>query len=468
MKREKYAIKGYFFGKVYKDLINTIVESFKETRYEVCETAKSFKDIFSDHGIFFGIGLYGYYSIIIAARFLFGFLFTALLSLLIVIGAAIVMCGLYIGFFVLATIDTIYRNIKKINNSCSNCQRKFDVPVYHCPKCGAPHKYLYPSVYGIMHHRCTCGELLPTLPINGRHKLVQTCPHCEEKIVGGLHHATIFPVFGGRSSGKTCFINSALNEIEALSAKNNYEYEYFYDVKGDERQRFKDYLKKGIFPESTHDDSLVFYNFYFNKKGEKIKNLISLCDVSGEVFQRRDTITKQIGYRYADSIIFVLDPLSIEEFRNELSEQGYDVASYSYSAHPIGDIIGAMLTSLNDLYKTEDWKLKLAVVFTKADMPVFKDRFSKESINLYKKSHKKKTIQAARDGMAEEFLSEFGEGNTLNLMKNHFSEIHYFVSSTTGDKPVEGEPFVSYGSSDPIMWVIKSAYKNIDIKSEGE
>ena len=113
-----------------------------------------------------------------------------------------------------------------------------------------------------------------------------------------------------------------------------------------------------------------------------------MCDVSGEVFQRRDTITKQIGYRYADSIIFVLDPLSIEAFRNELSEQGYDVASYSYSAHPIGDIIGAMLTSLNDLYKTEDWKLKLAVVFTKADMPVFKDRFSKESINLYKKSHK--------------------------------------------------------------------------------
>ena len=380
MKQETYAIKGYFFEKVYKDLFETIKESFLNTWDEVCDTAELFKGTFDEHGIFFGIGLYAYYGIIIASRFLFGFLFTALFSLIIVIGAAFAMAGLYIGFFVLATIDTIYRAIKKINNSCPHCQRKFDVPVYHCPNCGAPHKYLYPSIYGVLHHRCTCGELLPTLPINGRHKLRQSCPNCGEGIVGGLHHATIFPVFGGRSSGKTCFINSALNEIENIGAKNNYFYKYFYDVQGDERLRFEEYLNKGVFPESTHDDNLVFYNFYFNKADQKINNLISLCDVSGEVFQRRDTITKQIGYRYADSIIFVLDPLAIEDFRNEMIDRGYDIASYAYSTHPIADIMGAMLTSLNDLYKTENWKLNLAVVFTKADLPIFKEIFTKYTV----------------------------------------------------------------------------------------
>lgn len=462
-KIERNAIKGYLFGKIYKDILETIKGSFENTWEDVVETADNFSDIFDDHGIFFGIGLYAYYGLIIAARFLFGFLFTAIISLFILIGAGIGMSGVYIAFIIIAFIDNMYRLIKRISSSCPSCERKFSLPVYHCPHCGREHHYLFPNSYGILHHRCVCGSTIPTTFFNGRSKLPSTCPYCGESLVSGLHRATIFPVFGGRSSGKTCFINSALTEIENIANQHNYEFNYFYDVKGDERERFKNYMEKGILPESTHDDTLVFYNFYFNKKNQKVKNYISLCDVSGEVFQKRENIIKQVGYKYSDAAIFIIDPLSIEDFRNELTNQGYDVASYSFSSHKISDIIGAMITSLNDIFKTEKWKLNLVVVFTKADLPKFKEKFTDSEIRTMM-NVEKCSYQNARNKIAEKFFVEYGEANSLNLLNSHFSNIRYYTASSLGDDPVEGQAFRSYGASEPILNVIKDAYKNIDIE----
>ena len=472
-KTETYAIDGYLFGKNYRDLFNTIRESFQKTWDDVVDAAYNITHPDGDI-IFFNIGLAIFYSIILFARFVFGFLFTIFFSIFHILIVTIMMIFVYIGFVLIAFTDKVYRTFKKISNNCPNpdCQTKYDLPVYHCPTCGAPHRYLYPSSYGIFHHRCTCGTKLPTLLINGRHKLRGTCPKCGFVAFRGLNRSSIFPVFGGRSSGKTCFINSALTEIETLAPSLNLEYEYLYDVQGDERARFQEYMNHGNLPESTHDNSLVYYNFYLspkvtNKKGHKedqVRNFVSICDISGEAFTSRETVTKQLGYRYADSTLFILDPLAISAFRDELAEQGYDVASYKCSTHQISDILGVMLTSLQELHRKKKTNQSLVVVITKGDMPKLDELLGDEAVNDYIKKHKGVSQMDARDALAEQFLKNYGEANALNMIKNYFAQVHFFLTSAVGKDHKEGEAFVSSGTAQPVLWAIEKTYDNVSFK----
>ena len=472
-KVETYAIKGYLFGKNYQDLINTIKESFAKTWDDVADSAYNITHP-EGGNLFFNIGLAIFYTIILIARFIFGFLFTTIFSVLHILVVTVMMIFVYFGFVIIAFIDKVYRTFKKISNNCPNpdCQTKYDLPVYHCPSCGAPHRYLFPSSYGIFNHRCNCGQKLPTLLINGRHKLRGTCPRCGFVAFSGLNRSSIFPVFGGRSSGKTCFINSALTEIESLAPSLGCEYEYLYDVQGDERRRFKEFMSHGDLPESTHDNSLVYYNFYFSpvnqkakgSKEDQIRNFVSLCDISGEAFTSRETVTKQLGYRYADSTLFILDPLAISSFRDELAEQGYDVASYKCSTHQISDILGVMLTSLQELHRKKNTKQSLIVVITKGDMPKMDELLGDAAVKKYQKTHKSASDMEARDALAEQFLKDYGEANALNMIKNYFTQVHFFLTSAIGKDHVEGEAFEPVGTAAPVLWAIDKTYDNVDFK----
>lgn len=466
LKVETYARKSYLFGKNYTDLFDTIKSSFVMTADTTKDNLHNIADPDYD-GVIGRFGLRIFYVFLLISRIIFGFLFTAIFSVLHIIIVTIMMIGVYFAFVVIAFIDRVYRTLKRISNNCPNpkCQKKYSLPVYHCPNCQAPHRYLYPSRYGIFKHECTCGTKLPTLLINGRHKLDGTCPHCGYAAFKGLNHSTIFPVFGGRSSGKTCFINSALTEIENTYADQlNCQYDYVYNFKGDERKRFKQYMDAGNLPESTHDDGLVYYNFQFSPKGDKniVKNFISLCDISGEVFQKRENVAKQVGYHYADSTIFVLDPLAINDFRDEMSNAGYDVASYAYSRHEISDILGTMVTTLEEMHRNKNAKVKLIVALTKGDIPLLEEQVGDEKVKAYMKSHKGCDKWRATDALVEQFLVKYGESNAVNMLKNQFAEVHYFVTSATGKDHKKGEPFHPYGTALPVLWAIDKAYKNLN------
>ena len=466
MKKEQYAIQGYFFGKNYRDLFATITTSFKVAWRAVVSIVEEIPSVWRNHNIFISIGLTIFFSVLTLVRFVFGFIFTIIFSLFHIVLVTIVMAFIYLAFFFLASVDKIYRTIKKINNVCPNdgCNRKFDLPVYHCPKCGAPHQYLYPSSYGILHHRCTCGEKLPTLLINGRQKLLKTCPHCQRPLLGGdnVYSSTLFPIFGGRSSGKTCFINSAITEIETYANAEKLQFNYFYDRMGDQRRRFEQFMASGRLPESTHDMQLTSYNFELSPMKASVKNMISVADIAGEIFTSRENILRQSGYKYADAVVFVLDPLSIETFRDNLVENGYDITSYSGSEQTISDILSNMLTSLNDIYRTDKWKLSLVVALTKADIPGLDEKFNQTQIDAYIKAHPGTNTMQARDALVEAFLLENGEANALNLMKTRFSEVHYFPCSSVGKDHEEGTPFAPYGNAEPLLYVINRAYKNLN------
>lgn len=466
-KVEQYAVRSFFFGGAFSEFGRCVKLYFLRLINSFILTMKC--DVFSNRIEHLPINeviiriLYFISAIGIAlVKFIFLIAFGSLHLLMILIISLISLILYIIG-------KSLYQFIhifRKISYTCPVCQRKYKRVVYYCPKCGAPHHYLYPNKYGFFTHKCTCGEKIPTFNMFKKH-LTISCPTCNHILHNGVIQSTIFPVFGGRSSGKTCFINSALTELEELAPKINFDFSYFYEELGDERRKFKDFMSKGNLPDSTHDNSLVFYNFMFSPKNAIIKNHVSVCDISGEVFQRREEIGNQVGYRYADSIFFIVDPLSITDFREKSIEEGFSINEYNISPNKISDIASAMIVSIKEMYRNKKIKPNLIIVFTKADFGKMKTFFSDEKINQIKKNQKINENQKAFDLLAEQFFHEFSEINTLNILKNYFKDIHFFRCSSLGDEFESKKKISSYGASDPLLFAMCNAYSNMNTNKVG-
>ena len=148
--------------------------------------------------------------------FVFGSLITAFTTFAHIAVLFAFFAFIYMGFGLLWLIDRIYIMINKIKNACPNpdCQASFLIPTYECPGCGEKHTNLVPSKYGILKRTCLCGTKLPTTFLNGRGQLKAYCPECDTALSGDTaSRQYAFPVIGGPSVGKTCFINMAIDQM---------------------------------------------------------------------------------------------------------------------------------------------------------------------------------------------------------------------------------------------------------------
>ena len=98
-------------------------------------------------------------------------------------------------------------------------ETEWKLPLKKCPKleCDKKHPLLWPSRWGVFYHKCECNTKIPAMNWLGRTKLKSFCPVCEEriKIRGfGLLPQLGFAMVGGSSSGKTSFMEAALDEMK--------------------------------------------------------------------------------------------------------------------------------------------------------------------------------------------------------------------------------------------------------------
>ena len=143
--RKQPARLSYFFSKGYRDLWNTIKESWARNFY----TAKEKLAIARDRGIFsFGGGLNLVATI---AIFTYGSFVSAITTFFHIAILLFFFVLVYLAFAALWIVDRLYIVINKIRNACPNpeCQASFLIPVYECPKCGVKHTKLVPGKYGI-------------------------------------------------------------------------------------------------------------------------------------------------------------------------------------------------------------------------------------------------------------------------------------------------------------------------------
>src|SRR5262249_30275583 len=80
-----------------------------------------------------------------------------ILAALFIVLQAIVL-GVWAGFSVLlmgvlAAYTFLYSRIYRIFFRCPDCHREMSIPTFIC-SCGTEHSRLWPSIYGVFHHRC--------------------------------------------------------------------------------------------------------------------------------------------------------------------------------------------------------------------------------------------------------------------------------------------------------------------------
>jgi GTPase SAR1 family protein len=479
MKHAQPAELSYFFHGGFFDLGKVITGAFRLCREAISLSAKGIADSFGN--IIEKFSDTWYIAVFTSIPNLFTFSFylirlisTAIVTPVISILITMIQIIMLLSFFLTASLffiiiylsDRIYCTINAIVSHCPVCQSKFSLPIYICPKCGIIHDRLRPGVYGILNRECKCGKELPTIFFNGRHKLEAHCPYCNYNIKdGGLHASWCIPVVGGPSSGKTCYINMAMMSLEKNSYYN-YGLRFNHEKNGlDEYETNSNSLSQGNLPFKTTDLRLSYYQFTLTPD-KATKQQISLCDVAGELFDVNtggSEISNQAGFRYVNAFMLLIDPLSISEYRNEVSKVT-DLSGYKGSAQHIDEMLDTFVRTLQNMFGVDAKAMlntDVAVVFTKADIPGLDEKIGRSAILKNAPSLITKIRYETQNKLCEQFLRNYNENNFLISLKSRFKSIQFFTCSALGHV-MNGQPFVAANVEEPFFWLMRKKSKIID------
>lgn len=465
MVKEQPAKVSYFFGKGYTDLANTIKEAWALNLV----SAKKQLALAGEKGYFSmggGMNLVAGISI-----FVFGSIITAVTTVVHVSVLLLFFALIYIGFGLLWLIDRIYILINRIKNACPNpeCQASFLIPVYECPNCGAKHTQLVPSKYGIVHRTCLCGERLPTTFLNGRGKLKAYCPVCDTALSGDTaSRQYAFPVIGGPSVGKTCFINMSIDQLmNDVAPQRGWDMHFISESEEKDHALAMKALNQGIRLNKTELNALTAYQLMLLLPKEKIGRRIYIYDISGEMFSSSSDFQSNQAYSYANGFIFIIDPLTLSQFAMEVEDK-IDLSAYGASAKDFDDILNIMLINLEKMFgvKNKDTlKRNLAVVINKVDIPTLGEKIGENAAQQYLTDHGDtcKSYMDARDAVCRNFLMDYGAGNFVRTAEAKFKNVRYFTCSALGHNH-EGQPYVGKNVVEPILWLLSQS--DASIKAE--
>jgi len=480
MRHRQPAQLSYFFHGGFVDLGQVITGAFEYCGENISESAERVGDAWSDFvfpnildfeilEIFTNLPCVckvGFYI----ARLIFSATITPLICIFITIFQVSLLLAIFLSatifFGIVFLLDKIYCMINAIVSHCPVCQSKFTLPIYICPKCGAKHDRLYPGIYGILNRTCDCGMELPTIFFNGRHKLEAQCPYCKCNIKdGGLHASWFIPVVGGPNSGKTCYINMAMMSLQKNSL-SRYGLRFEHERNGlDEYEENSVSLSRGYLPPKTQELRLRYYQFTLTYKNTP-KQQISLCDVAGELFDINaggNAINTQTGFRYVNAFMLIVDPLSIPEYRAELSKT-IDLNGYSGGAQRIDEMLDTFVRTLQNMFGINAKAMlntDVAIVFTKADIPGLDEKIGESAILKNAPSLDRKVRYETQNKLCEKFLREYNEDNFLNSLKSRFKSIQFFTCSALGHV-MNGQPFVSSNVEEPFFWLVGKRSKIIE------
>ena len=466
MAKEQPARISYFFGKGYVDLWNTIKEAWALNLATVVDQRDRMKKNFSEFGWDKEKIIYGFKGAIslvtMLAIFIFGSIITAFTTAFHVGILVFFFACIYLGFGLLWLVDRIYIFANKIRNACpnSNCQASFLIPVYECPTCKAKHTNLVPSKYGIMNRVCLCGTKLHTTFLNGRGKLKAYCPVCEQSLSGDTaSRQYAFPVIGGPSVGKSCYIKMTLHQMLNDVAPSAGWDLHFIEEK-DEQNYEKEIrsLESGVRLNKTNESVLTAYQMMLAMPNEKIGRRIYIYDIAGEMFSSSSDFQVNKAYGYADGFIFIIDPLTLAQFMVEVEER-IDPVAYGASSKDFGDILDIMLINLGkmlELREKDTVKRCLAVVINKVDVPTLEEKIGEDAASRYYTDNPEtcKTLGDARNEVCRQFLTEYGAGNFVRTAESKFQNVAYFPCSALGHNQ-NGEPFQGRHVVEPLLWLLQ-------------
>ena len=423
---------NYFFGQGYKDLGNTIRDSWENNKI-------SAKENFNKASNYYWRSWYAFVKFFLYAAgitmYVFGTVWFLALSLLHIVILFIFFFIVYFLFTFTWILDYLYRVKEKIFAPCPNpdCHKKSNLPIYHCPKCGVAHTRLWPSKYGIWNRTCECGKKIPCTFFNGRGKLRATCPHCHNEINTEEGTPLIVPIVGAPYAGKSTYLYSMLDSLMSEFKNRGYKIESKINqrlIDDSIRSLSSGELRKTVDNDTKAVDLII-------SKGS-IKYAIYFYDVAGEAFNASKNIEGHKFYGYFSAMIFVLDPFAVEQIRTEYYNQFKKHLNNLSNANAntydntlgLNEVLATLTRNLAENYDIKDKEKvnqSLAVIIPKTDL--FTDKI------------------LSTDKECRSFLTKFGQKSFVDQLEWKFKNMRFFNVVSKGKN--------SKGVLQPFDWILK-------------
>lgn len=359
------AVKSYFFGKGYRDLKATIKDSWN--RNSVSSTEIWGKGAAADNQLF----AFLFYGAAVAVM-VYGTIFFLTLSLLHVVALGI--CYLAIGSLFLSVYgaERAYLLIKGFLTVCPSCHVRASLPVYLCDGCNrAEHRHLLPSSYGTFHHRCRCGQKLPSTFFLNRGRLVSKCPQCNY-FLSRTHSEsvkTIVPVIGGPSVGKTAYMIWLVQKLCDRAAAGGQTIGFLDDGEKSRYETSLEALRRGRMPAKTVATTPTAFNL-ISDEATKNPHTVYLYDPAGEAFGGEAELSPNRFLEYCSGILFLIDPFSIPAVQEAYGIDSGRPGSFAPSSQRPDDLLDRLLFMLEKNFghhPAESIRIPIAVVLTKVD-----------------------------------------------------------------------------------------------------
>ncbi len=456
------AIKSYFFGKGYRDLWTTIVDSwrrnlasardhFSKVQAHIRTDEKHWAIIWGAAGV----------SVVI-----FGTAVFLIASAVHVVVLATFFLLIYIGFTLVYLTERGYLAWKRFFTVCPHCHGKNPLPEYFCPSCGAVHHRLIPSSYGILRHTCKCGHKLPATFFMKRGELTARCPESDcHQLLDRLHvesRKAFVPMFGGPAVGKSAYLFSAVQAfIDQRAPALGFTASFLDAGTGDEYRRIQEGLAQGRAPDKTLASLPRALNLQLDRK-QGSPWLLYLYDPAGEAFGETEGLVLHKYQEYLSGLVFLIDPFSIPAVANEYRDRLSAVeVGLNPSRLPIEDALSRIVISLEEhfgLKKTARVKAPIAVVIHKVDAFDLEQRIGAAAVaERVRSSPTPLAVDQACNDLLRGQLIAWDQGDFVQQLESRFERVRYFSCSSLGRIPDSSRRrFEPRRVLEPLMWVLES------------
>ncbi len=413
------AYEQYLFGQVRRDLALALSRAFARARRDVAGDARQIWDRrlagpwtldFLWHRLIGVLLLAG----LIVGTLTAGLFLTVATVLQVLI--VVLVAGLGISaIFSLRAVDSTLLRVRGIRMTCPKCYRHIPYPSYRCPGCGALHRDVRPGRYGVMRRRCSCGERsLPTLLILGSHRLAAFCPHqtCGVPLADTAGTATevVLALFGGSNVGKTRLLMIMVMALREQAARGAAAVDNADRMTGRRLGELTPALLGNLPTSRTGLDRPRAYSLYVSLAGAH-RELVHFFDTGGEQFYDSEKLATLEYFRSARTLIFVIDPFSIDGVWDELGPDRH--AEFSPRAdHSPWYVFQQLVRNVKEM-KADLKQIRLGVTVSKADM------LAREQL----------PAPEPDSASIEQWLADMDQDNLLRSMRHTFGEVRFFHTS---------------------------------------
>ena len=341
----------------------------------------------------------------------------------------------------------------------AECHEPVPLPVFMCPACGEEHDRLVPGRFGVFVRTCACGKgRMPTLFWLGKGRLRSICPSCRkpmrEELYGGSVHV---PIYGGPSTGKTMFMMAASWEL--LEGKMRGMRARLIDEASARAysRHWKPDFESGRVREKTarpFPDAFLLSM----RRSVGLPTSVYLYDPAGEALLNESDLDGHRFMKYFDGLALLIDPLSLPSFAAQYSDRGGpDLAPTTSHIHPEETVtrIVNLLERLGELSRRRGFSRRIAVVFTKADVPGFAQEFGISLSGNVGETGDWGHLGADNASQIRNWLRR-NEPHLLQILETRFSEIRFFAVSALGHIPQSGMGFSPRKVMEPLAWLLST------------